>query len=320
LAHAAVLHRIPAGSLIFEQAETPAFAQFLLEGSVELVRPVDLLLPAAVLNRRPYLLRARVFEDARLLMVRADGFRQAVAAGHDLCLAILACQAAQFRRMVKQAKNLRLRPAEDRVGCYLLRLAEQTDPGQPIRLPKEKRLIASELGMTQETFSRSLALVIQHGLRVEGDLVVVEDFAAARTRFPLDPQIDDPEHLAPLTTRRKLLWKHFQPHPRGGTLQVQNQPEDLGRRPMQEATIVGANQAAHLPGLDCLPQPARAIRRKISPSGTAGSSRCRRIRNKAVTVAGRRQIAVQQAQVAHAGAVSRRLKSLTKQHAMSRGP
>jgi CRP/FNR family transcriptional regulator, transcriptional activator FtrB len=207
LAHAAVLHRIPAGSLIFEQAETPAFAQFLLEGSVELVRPVDLLLPAAVLNRRPYLLRARVFEDARLLMVRADGFRQAVAAGHDLCLAILACQAAQFRRMVKQAKNLRLRPAEDRVGCYLLRLAEQTDPGQPIRLPKEKRLIASELGMTQETFSRSLALVIQHGLRVEGDLVVVEDFAAARTRFPLDPLIDDPEHLAPLTTRRKLLWK-----------------------------------------------------------------------------------------------------------------
>ncbi len=129
LADQAVLHRVPAGSLIFEQAETPAFAQFLLEGSVEfvairgqaetlieLVRPVDLLLPAAVLNRQPYLLRARVFEDARLLMVQADGFRQAVAADHDFCLAILACQAAQFRRMVKQAKNLRLRPAEDRVA------------------------------------------------------------------------------------------------------------------------------------------------------------------------------------------------------------
>jgi CRP/FNR family transcriptional regulator, transcriptional activator FtrB len=216
LADQAVLHRVPAGSLIFEQAETPAFAQFLLEGSVELVairgqsetlielaRPVDLLLPAAVLNRQPYLLRARVFEDACLLMVQADGFRQAVAADHDLCLAILACQAAQFRRMVKQAKNIRLRPAEDRVGCYLLRLIEQTEPGQPIRLPKEKRLIASELGMTRETFSRSLALVIQHGLRVEGDLVIVEDSVAARARFPLDPLIDGPEHITPLTTRRK---------------------------------------------------------------------------------------------------------------------
>jgi CRP/FNR family transcriptional regulator, transcriptional activator FtrB len=216
LADQAVLHRVPAGSSIFEQAETPAFAQFLLDGSVELlavrgpaetlvelVRPVDLLLPAAVLNRQPYLLRARVLEEAHLLMVQADGFRQAVAADHDFCLAVLACQAAQFRRQVKQAKNLRLRSAEERVGCYLLRLAEQAAPGQAIRLPLEKRLLASELGMTRETFSRTLALLIRHGLRLEGDLVIVEDSAAARARFPLDPLIDGPEDVAPLTAQRK---------------------------------------------------------------------------------------------------------------------
>ena len=34
--------------------------------------PLDLLLPAAVLNRQPYLLRARVLDEAHLLMIQAD--------------------------------------------------------------------------------------------------------------------------------------------------------------------------------------------------------------------------------------------------------
>jgi CRP/FNR family transcriptional regulator, transcriptional activator FtrB len=126
LAAVAVMHRIPAGSLLFEQAETPAFAQFLIGGSVELlavrgqdetlvemVRPIDLLLPAAVLNCQPYLLRARVLDEACLLLVQAEGFRRAVVAEPELCLAVLACQAAHFRRQVKQAKNVRLRSAEE---------------------------------------------------------------------------------------------------------------------------------------------------------------------------------------------------------------
>ena len=37
LAGHAVLHRMPAGSMLFEQAETPAFAQILVAGTVELL-------------------------------------------------------------------------------------------------------------------------------------------------------------------------------------------------------------------------------------------------------------------------------------------
>ena len=214
LAGLALLHRLPAGSIVFEQAEIPAFAQFLVGGSiellgtrgreeafVELVRPIDLLLPAAVLNRQPYLLRARVLNEAHLLMVQAEAFREAVAADHALCLAVLACQAAQFRRQIKLAKNVRLRSAEERVGCYLLRLAESVPPGAPARLPMEKRLIASELGMTRETFSRSLAAVARRGIHVEGDLVALEDATTARARFTLDLLIDGPETLTPLLAK-----------------------------------------------------------------------------------------------------------------------
>ncbi len=211
LARQAVLHRVPAGSILFEQSETPTFAQWLLAGAValvgvvganevaiETVLPFDLLLPAAVLNRQPYLSRARVLEEAHLALIPADAFRDEVVRDHALCLAVLASQAAQFRRQVKQLKNLKLRPAEERVGCYLLALVERHAPATAIRLPLEKRLIAGQLGMTRETFSRTLAAMARHGLRVAGDTVEVTDAAALRARFRLDPLIDAPEPVEPM--------------------------------------------------------------------------------------------------------------------------
>jgi CRP/FNR family transcriptional activator FtrB len=214
LAKYAVLHRVPAGSMLFEQAESPAFAHILMAGSVELlgvrgedetrielVHPVDMLLPAAALTRQPCLLRARVLDAAHLLMIQGETFRAAVAEDHALCLAVLACLAAQFRRQVKQVKNVRLRTAEERIGCYLLRLHGSTPPGTPARLPLNKRQIAAELGMTRETFSRTLGIVARHGVRVDGDIVVIDDLGMAYARFSLDPLIDGPESVRPLATK-----------------------------------------------------------------------------------------------------------------------
>jgi len=215
LADQAVLHVSPAGVQLFEQAETPGVAQFLVGGVVELlavrgdeeklvelVRPFDLMLPAAVLSRQPYLVRARVQSEARLLLIPAEAFRRAVAADHALCLAVLACQAAQFRRQLKLAKAVRLRSAEERIGAYLLALCEANEGQSEIRLPLEKCLIASQLGMTRETFSRALPAMARHGLRVMGDMLLAEDLPMARGAFPFDPLIDGPEPVRPLADFR----------------------------------------------------------------------------------------------------------------------
>ena len=215
LADQAVLHLSPAGVQLFEQAETPGVAQFLISGAVELlavrgdeetlvelVRPYDLILPAAVLSGEPYLVRARVQADAQLLLVPAVAFRRAVVADHAFCLAVLACQAAQFRRQMKQAKSVRLRSADERIGAYLLALIEATGGQSECRLPVEKRLIASQLGMTRETFSRALPGMARYGLKVTGDMLKCDDLAAARAAFPLDPLIDGPEPVIPLALDR----------------------------------------------------------------------------------------------------------------------
>ncbi len=212
LADQSVLHVAPAGVQLFEQAEIPNVAQVLLRGAVELlavrdgeetlielVRPCDLILPAAVLSRQPYLVRARVQSDAQLLMLPAEAFRRAVTLDHPLCLAVLACQAAQFRRQMKLAKSVRLRSAEERIGAYLLALCEAG--GGRAQLPAEKRLIASQLGMTRETFSRALPAMSRVGLEVLGDRVQARDLAAARAAFPFDPLIDGVERIQPLAAR-----------------------------------------------------------------------------------------------------------------------
>ncbi|MDR3530584.1 MAG: helix-turn-helix domain-containing protein [Rhodopila sp.] len=215
LAGQSVLHRVPAGSMLFDQSETPTFAQILLSGSiellgvrdqaetlVELLQPVDLVIPAAVISGLPYLMRARVHEEAQLVLIRAEAFRDAVASDHALCRAILACLSAQFRRQVRHEKNLKLRSAEERVGCYLVALIGQSGTDTAIRLPIEKRLIASQLGMTRETFSRALSGMAKVGIIVRGDVMHIANSTAARTRFPLDPLIDGQEPIKPLHDRK----------------------------------------------------------------------------------------------------------------------
>jgi CRP/FNR family transcriptional regulator, transcriptional activator FtrB len=52
--------------------------------------------------------------------------------------------------------------------------ARQGTPGQAV-LPYEKNLVASELGMTRESFSRALSSLEKAGIRVEGQTVVIAD-------------------------------------------------------------------------------------------------------------------------------------------------
>ena len=185
---------------MFEQAETPAFAQFLLAGSVELLgvrgrvealiellQPVDMVIPAAVVSGQPYLMRARVYEEAHLLLISAETFRHAMTTDNALCRAVLGCLSAQFRRQVRMAKNLKLRSAEERVGCYLVALLQRDDRAVPLRLPIDKKEIASQLGMSREVFSRALSGMEKFGMRVVGKVLEVDDAAAAQARFRVRP-------------------------------------------------------------------------------------------------------------------------------------
>ncbi len=219
----AVVHAVTPGTVLFEQGEMPTFQYVVLAGSVhllgrssagrevliEVVEPPALIIPAAVAAGSPYLMRARVPEPSRLLLIHAGVFRSAMLREPLLAQEVIASLAGQFRRLVRQVKNLKLRTGTERAGCYLLALSErQGTPHQAI-LPYGKTLIASELGMTRESFSRALSALQPEGVTVREETITIRNTKRLAAACGIDPLIDDPEGLlqspdaAPATQPRK---------------------------------------------------------------------------------------------------------------------
>ncbi|MDF2095079.1 helix-turn-helix domain-containing protein [Aquibaculum arenosum] len=205
----ALLQRFPARTRLFDSGAQPDFLHILLDGSVqlsateadserevviEIVTPPDCFILAAALTDTPYLMSATVQEPARLLLLPAAELRRNIAAHPELALTLLASLAGQFRRMVRQVKNLKLRTTVQRVGCFLLSLAEPGDESEmTVQLPYDKQVIASQLGMTRESLSRALATLRDLGVETQNDRILLKDPVALAAYCHPDRLIDGVE-------------------------------------------------------------------------------------------------------------------------------
>ena len=201
------MHRVAPGTILFEQGELPNFQQIVVSGSVHLfgrstegrevlieaVEAPDLVVPAAVVTGVPYLMQARVPEPSRFLLIHAGAFRAAVESEAALAQEVIGSLAGQFRRMVRQIKNLKLRSSTQRVGCYILTLSKRQGTPDRAILPYEKNLIASELGITRESFSRAISALRRAGLIVQGETIAILDSSRLAAQCMPDPLIDGPE-------------------------------------------------------------------------------------------------------------------------------
>ena len=176
----------------------------LLEGAVELIGrtsgarettiqilwPVDCFIPAAALTSTPYLMAARTLEPSQILMLEASNLRRCVREDAGLASIMIALLAGQFREMVRQVKDLKLRTGTQRLACFLLRLWDETGEGGAARLPFSKGALASRLGMTAENLSRAFRNLEQAGLEVRGSRIVVRDRDKLEAICCLDALID----------------------------------------------------------------------------------------------------------------------------------
>jgi CRP/FNR family transcriptional activator FtrB len=200
----AIVHGAETGTILFSQSDVPNFQFVVISGSahllgkskkgrevlIDVVRAPELVIPAAVATGAPYLMQARVPEPSRFLLIHATIFRARVAADPALAQIVIGNLSRQFRRMVRQIKTLKLRPLTQRVGCYVLAQSARQGMTNRVQLPYEKSLIASELGITRESFSRALSSLERVGLRVEGQTIVIVDRDELTARCAPDPLID----------------------------------------------------------------------------------------------------------------------------------
>ncbi len=198
---------MPAGAVLFEQGERPNFQYVVVSGSahlfghssegrevlIEVVDPPELVIPAAVMMSAPFLMQARVPEPSRFLLIQAEAFRASVMQEPALAQAVIGSLSGQFRRLVRQIKNLKLRSSVQRVGCYLLALSRRQGTPDRVILPYEKNLIASKLGITRESFSRALSVLQGEGIAVHGETIAILDPVRLAAASRPDPLIDGPD-------------------------------------------------------------------------------------------------------------------------------
>lgn len=190
LARSAEERTLSAGTLLFEQGTRPEHLHVLVDGRVglfsagsdgetstvvEVLHPIDQFILAAVLTDAPYLMSARALSDVRICLIDARELRDLVGAEPKLAVAMTVSLAHQYRMLVRQVKDLKLRSTAQRLGCFLLALARAQNASHAVRLPYDKQLIAARLGTTPENLSRAFATLRVHGVRTSGAMVNLDD-------------------------------------------------------------------------------------------------------------------------------------------------
>jgi CRP/FNR family transcriptional activator FtrB len=182
LAEVAGLQRFSAGAYLFREGEDPDFIYSFVEGGVVLATGTgekeavieffgpgeSVLLPAALLGL-PYLVSARATTDGQALLIPASKLRKivdedvAVAAG---CARMLS---RHWRVLIGQIKEIKTRSALERVAHFLTSQTDRTSGEVTFALPGMKKEVATRLGITPETLSRTLRVLRKYGVETDGD-------------------------------------------------------------------------------------------------------------------------------------------------------
>lgn len=196
---------MPEGSRIGQQGERTTRLYVILSGQVALanrapngesaiveVQHADShLFLATSLSGLPLLFHGQVVNDARLLAMDVAAVSGLIQTEPTLATAFLRAEAMEFRSMVRQVCDLKLRTTAQRLGCYLLALTkEQGAKTASLRLPFDKRLLAARLGCRQENLSRAFAALRSFGVETHGSRVILHDIPKLKDYSVPDDAMD----------------------------------------------------------------------------------------------------------------------------------
>lgn len=162
------------------------------ECGVLLLSAKDVLMPAAAIFEESSLVTVRALTTTKLAGVSAEVIRSAALQSSHLARNIMKVMSGQWRMAVRNILDLNCRTAAQRLGAFLLHLADLQEDGAPI-LPIAKRHLASRLGVAPETLSRTLHIVAANGLHLRGRAIIIHDRARIERFCGPDPYLDSDE-------------------------------------------------------------------------------------------------------------------------------
>lgn len=188
LLDAALLQQFPAGVVLIHESEQADFLHVLVDGLAEiyteqdggewgisLVSPVSMFIPAAIINNQPYLNSARTLVESRVLLLPAQRVREVFA--QDIVFARMIAKelARAYRGSVKKLKGYMARSSVERLANWILTEAQKDTHQGNVVIPFDRGTLASHIGTTRENLSRSLAYLTDHGVRIRGREIVIDD-------------------------------------------------------------------------------------------------------------------------------------------------
>jgi CRP/FNR family transcriptional activator FtrB len=188
LMSAAFLQSFPPHVVLIREGELPDFLFVLVAGAVEMYAShaerrttLQVILPPAtfivvpVVRQEVPLMSARTLVNSDVLMIPGKAVREIFSRDSGFARAVVSELALRFRDVVRALKNEKLRTGTERLANWILQTDARSGYSGRLILPFEKRLLASLLGMTPENLSRGFAVLVEHGLTTEGQVIIIRD-------------------------------------------------------------------------------------------------------------------------------------------------
>ena len=186
------------GEILFRRGDLPSGFYVMVHGQVKLAlsspqgieKVVELLGPglsfgeAVMFLDKPCPVYAQALTDSLVLHINKQVIFTAIESGPLFSRKLLGGLSIRLHRLIHSVESLSLHSSMQRVIGYLLQSLEDIESGQNIviSLKANKNLIASNLNITPETFSRILHNLSENDLiEVQGRNVCIRDIAKLRT-------------------------------------------------------------------------------------------------------------------------------------------
>ncbi|ACI92176.1 cyclic nucleotide-binding protein [Afipia carboxidovorans OM5] len=205
LLDAALLQKFPAGVVLIHEGTEADFLHVLIDGLAEnyteqdggecgisLINPISTFIPAAIVSNQPYLSSARTLTESRVLLIPAARVRELSDRDVGFARAIVSELALAYRGSVKKLKGYMARSSIERLANWILAEAQKNSPQTNIVIPFDRSTLASHIGTTRENLSRNLAYLTEHGVRIRGREIVIDDKEQLTLFARPQRLIDDP--------------------------------------------------------------------------------------------------------------------------------
>ncbi len=180
------------GETLFSQQQPASEFFMLVEGKIKITllssegteKVVDIIKPgstfaeAIIFNgMQGYPVNSKALSEATVLRINAENYIQVLSNSPKACLKVMGRLSIRLHWLVNEIDRLSLHNASYRLICYLLEdVPEGSTEKIQIKLGAPKRIIASRISITPETFSRTLKSLSKDGfIKVHDDYVVLNN-------------------------------------------------------------------------------------------------------------------------------------------------